>query len=67
MYKNSGNYSFDVSIEKYVENKTGQAFMITDNSGLNYNKAYFRVANSGSVENGEIWKTTSKYKILANN
>ena len=66
LFKDNGNFIFDVVVDKYVDDMTGQYFQITDNSGLPYNKCYWQICNSGSVVNGDVWQSKAKYKIVAN-
>lgn len=41
----------------------GDAVLVTDNSGLPYNKIYFIVCTGGTVTNGDLWKSTTKYSF----
>ena len=41
----------------------GNLMSLTDNSGLNYNKMYFRFAYDCPVETGDVWNATTTYNI----
>ncbi len=64
LYSSQENYRFTMSIPKYVTYETGDYFMITDNGGGMYNKMYFVICQSGNVESGDIWETTTVYNIV---
>ena len=52
-----------MSIPVYPTGLTGgDCALVTDNGGLNYNKAYFPVCTSGTSQIGELWKSTTVYR-----
>lgn len=65
VYGENSGLLCDFSIEKYPTGITGgDQFSITDNSGQNYNKMYYYIASTGARSSvGEIWNSTSVYKI----
>ena len=75
--KNAITYGDDLvasfGVAKYPEGLTGGGvWMLTDNrsqsqpEGYNYYKQYYRVASDNApVEIGDLWKSTTVYKILA--
>ena len=64
MYNNTGGISADVSVSTYPSGlQGGDRVIFTDNGGLSYNKLYFKVCESGNSAIGELWKSTTIYKI----
>ncbi len=64
MWDTSGGFSAEVYIPVYPTGLTGgDSMSISDNSGNNYNKVYFKVCGGGSSTIGELWKSTTKYKM----
>lgn len=62
-YNDTYNVFFEVSVPEYPSGLTGgDKAIITDNNGGNYNKVYFPICSSGSVVNGDLWKTVTEYK-----
>lgn len=52
-----------MAIQTYPTGLTGgDCAIITDNSGLNYNKVYFPVCTGGTSQIGEVWKSTTVFK-----
>lgn len=52
-----------MAIQTYPTGLTGgDRALITDNSGLNYNKVYFPVCTEGTSQIGEVWKSTTVFK-----
>ena len=60
--KESGLY-FSMAIPKYPSYKSGNIFLVTDNSGNPYNKMYFRVCCGEKVQAGETWESVTEYSI----
>ena len=56
---NSG-FTFTMTVEKYNEGE--HDFMISDNSGNNYNKMYFAYL-ADHISAGDVWETVTLYKI----
>ena len=64
MWDTSGGFSAVVSVPVYPRGLTGgDQLSISDNSGNSYNKVYFKVCGGGNSTVGELWKSTSLYKI----
>lgn len=64
MWDTSTGFSADVSVPMYPEGLTGGDLVtISDNGGGDYNKLYFKVCGGGSSAVGELWKSTSVYKL----
>ena len=55
--------SFSMSVTKYPTIKGGDKFLITDNNGKAYNKIYFVLCKGAEVSKGDVWETTTKYRI----
>ena len=63
----SGGFWGEFWVEQYPEGMTGgDRMLITDNSGNSYNKMYYVICNAGQTTVGELWKTTTKYRIRFN-
>lgn len=64
-FDHSSNYIFEITEYDIKGNNLTNVgkFLVSDNGGQNYNKQYFYCTESGSVNQGEIWKTTTKYKF----
>ena len=60
---------FDISdwnIE--AQNASGEgSYFISDNGGQNYYKQYYKALAAGTVQNGNVWLTSSHYKIQIGN
>lgn len=53
----------EMSKEHYPTGLTGgDCALISDNGGLGYNKVYFPVCSSASVNAGDLWQATSVYR-----
>lgn len=64
MYKTGGNFFAAVSVPEYPVGLTGgDQASISDNGGLDYNKLYFKVCGGGTCSIGELWKSTTIYKL----
>lgn len=62
-YSTDYDCSVTMSIPTYPAGLTGgDCAMITDNSGLNYNKVYFPVCTGGTSQIGDVWKSTTVFK-----
>jgi len=62
-YSTDYDCSVTMAIPLYPTGLTGgDRAMITDNSGLNYNKVYFPVCTGGTSQIGEVWKSTTVFK-----
>ncbi len=60
----SGGFCGEFWVEQYPEGLTGgDRMLITDNSGNSYNKMYYVICNAGQTTVGELWKTTTKYRV----
>ncbi len=57
----SEGYLFRMTVEKYSGGE--QAFMISDNSGNNYNKMYFLFRAPKPIPAGTVFETVTLYKI----
>ena len=55
--------SFSMSVTKYPTLEGGDKFLITDNNGKAYNKIYFVLCKGAEVSKGDVWETTTKYRI----
>ena len=55
--------SFMMSIPKHPSLMGGGRFSITDNGGRPYNKMYFVICNGADVSTGDVWETTTEYRI----
>ena len=69
-WKDSNGFSVRFSIPKWEINGSGiqgnDVYKATDNGGQNYFKQYFQCCSSGSVAQGEVWKTTTVYEFEIN-
>lgn len=64
MWDTAGGFSCDVSVPVYPTGLTGgDRITISDNSGGNYNKVYFKICGGGSSSVGELWKSKTIYKL----
>ena len=62
-YNDTYDITYTVGVTDYPTGMTGgDRIVVTDNNGINYNKIYFPICSSGSVTNGDTWKTDSYYK-----
>ena len=53
----------EMSKEHYPTGLTGgDCALISDNGGLGYNKVYFPVCSSASVDAGDLWQATTVYR-----
>lgn len=59
----SSGFRFSMGVPKYPSLKGGDTFLLTDNNGGGYNKMYFVICNGASVAKGDVWETTTQYKI----
>ena len=64
VFGSTSNISYSMSVPKYPVLPGGDAFLITDNGGGAYNKMYFVICNGATVQTGDIWETTTVYKIV---
>lgn len=55
--------SFSMSVLKYPHLVGGDKFLMTDNNGGLYNKMYFVACNGAEVSAGDVWESTTEYKI----
>lgn len=59
----AGYGSIDFNIELYPTGLTGgDTFLITDNSGQSYDKAYYIVCDGATITTGDIWNTRTVYR-----
>ena len=66
IYGENNGVLFEFDIEKYPTGLTGgDNWSLSDNGGINYNKIYYRVANGGIANIGDLWQSTSIYKMKA--
>lgn len=64
MWDTSSGFYANVSVPVYPTGLTGgDQASISDNSGKNYNKLYFKVCSGGTTTIGELWKSTTVYKL----
>lgn len=62
-YNDTYDTFFEMSKTAYPSGLTGgDCALIGDNGGLGYNKMYFPVCTSGTVQNGTLWLATVHYK-----
>lgn len=59
-------FSFSMTVEKYLSDGGNNIFSITDNGGGSYNKMYFVLAHGGKAQRGDVWHTTTLYRIHKN-
>lgn len=61
-YSTDYDCTFTVSVPVYPVGLTGgDRAIVTDNSGINYNKIYFPVCTGGTSQIGDLWKATTVY------
>lgn len=66
VYSTDAKFMADFNIPKYIEGLTGgDSLLITDNSGQPYNKMYYVACTSHQTTVGELWQTTTFYKLDA--
>lgn len=54
--------STTMEIDEYPTGLTGgDCALVTDNNGESYNKVYFVICTGGTVANGTLWKSKTKY------
>ena len=64
MWDTSSKFSASISTPIYPTGLTGgDQISISDNITNDYNKLYFKVCGGGSSAVGELWKSTSVYKL----
>ena len=64
MWDTASGFSANVSVPVYPTGLTGgDQISISDNGGNNYNKLYFKACGGGTSAVGELWKSTSVYKL----
>lgn len=64
MFNSTGGLSAEVSVPVYPTGMTGgDRAKFTDNAGGSYNKLYFIVCTEGTSEIGELWKSSTVYKL----
>lgn len=61
--RGDAGFSFSMTVEKHLTDGVNNIFSITDNGGSSYNKMYFVLAHGGTAHRGDIWKTTTLYRI----
>lgn len=62
-YNDTYDIYFEMSVPQYPAGMTGgDCALITDNGGGGYHKVYFPVCSEGTVNNGDIWKSTTVYR-----
>ena len=67
VYGTTSGIVYSMSIPKYPSLAGGDMFSLTDNSGRPYNKMYFVVCNGADVSKGDVWETTTSYRITNGN
>lgn len=66
VYSTSANFMAEFAIPKYVDGLTGgDTLLIADNGGNPYNKMYYIACTSHQTTVGELWQTTTFYKLSA--
>ena len=64
MWDTQESFNADISIIDYPTGLSGgDLISISDNSGLDYNKLYFKVCGGGSSHVGELWKSKTVYNV----
>ena len=63
VYGAASGISFRMSVPKYPSFAGGNKFLLTDNHGKAYNKMYFMVCNGAEVSKGDVWESTTTYRI----
>ena len=57
-------FTFGLKVDKYLSDRErGHEFLISDNGGVPYNKMYFALCHNGSVKEGDVWETVTRYSI----
>ena len=55
--------SYRMAVPQYPSLAGGNKFLMTDNHGKAYNKMYFVVCNGADVCRGDVWESTTRYRI----
>ena len=63
VYGDASRIAFSMSVPKYPSLPGGDRFLLSDNGGYPYNKMYFVVCNGADVSKGEVWESTTQYRI----
>lgn len=63
VFGRASGISFRMSVPRYPQLAGGNKFFMTDNHGCPYNKMYFVVCNGADVSAGDVWESTTEYKI----
>lgn len=63
VYGTTSGISFRMSVPKYPSLAGGNKFLLTDNHGRPYNKMYFVVCKDATVSKGDVWESTTQYRI----
>lgn len=54
---------FEMSVPQYPSMPGGDRFLLTDNGGAPYNKMYFCLCFGEQTAKGDVWETTTQYRI----
>ena len=63
VFGSSSGISYGMAVPQYPHLAGGDKFLMTDNHGRPYNKMYFVVCNGAHVHQGDVWESTTKYRI----
>lgn len=63
VFGTASGISFEMAVPQYPHLTGGNKFYMTDNHGRPYNKMYFIVCNGADVCRGDVWESTTKYRI----
>lgn len=63
VYGKESGYRFRMSVPVYPELRASGDFLITDNSGCQYNKMYFTAIRGDEVHAGDVWESLTEYSI----
>ena len=63
----NAGFKFGLCAVKYLSGENGEnTYLVSDNGGVPYNKLYFVLQHKGFVNEGDVWKTVTRYTIEAN-
>ena len=54
---------YEMSVPQYPTMPGGDRFLLTDNGGAPYNKMYFFLCFGEQTAKGDVWETTTQYRI----
>lgn len=67
IYSKESGFFADFEIAEYPSGlEYGDVFLLTDNNGGRYNKMYYKLCNGHESTIGELWKTTTVYRLGMN-